>query len=87
MAAVGLFEVEAKARRRLAGNLPLHVPPGRCHLCVGPMVSVAWGQLALLRHGGHGATEMHSREVCPRCGWAGRSSVTEVRPPRRETAS
>lgn len=54
--------------------------PERCPSCAADLTSVAWDQLPLLRHAGHGAAERTVRRSCPECGWALTAEVGEVRP-------
>lgn len=77
-----LFDVEDKARRQLAGNLPVPCDRATCPDCGGATIKGSVGEQALFIHGGYGATRTSIVRYClsPRCLWSLTESVTETNP-------
>lgn len=54
-----------------------------CLDCGAETRTESFGQLPLIRHGGYGACETTTWQVCTSCRWVRVRDVTETRPPRR----
>lgn len=76
-----LFGETVKRRRHGGPAAVEHVPTvDRCPRCGSTISERTVSQDALVRHGGHGATQATTTRRC-RCGWSMTSEVSEVRPP------
>lgn len=81
-----LFGNERQRRRHTGPSALVHVPSDRCPECGEPTSSRTVDQPALIRHGGHGATERTTVRSCP-CGWSLVSERSEIKPLGTEGAS
>lgn len=52
----------------------------RCPDCGGELSTITVEQPAIVRHGGYGATRVHSIRKCVDCGWSLHEETSEVRP-------
>lgn len=72
------FDVEQ--RPAWTGGKALAVlPRDACPECLGPLAEREFGEMALFRHGGYGATRSSVTAWC-RCGWTVVRSITEANP-------
>lgn len=79
-----LFDVAAKDRRQLAGNLPVPVDKAACPDCGGLTATLEHVEQALFIHGGYGANRATTTRHCARfCGWGLTEAVSETNPRRR----
>lgn len=86
MASTGLFDLEPRARRHLAGNLPVPFDRAACPACGAGTVTVGMVEQALFRHGGYGADRVTARRLCRAvCGWALTTEVGEANPRHART--
>lgn len=76
---VDLWGQQVRRRRHDGPAAVVHVPAEVCPECDGQTRSRTVEQPALLRHGGHGATERTTTRSCP-CGWSITSEISEVSP-------
>ena len=84
---VDLWGESVKRRRHVGPSEIEHVPTvDRCPRCGATVHEQTIRQDALLRHGGHGATEKTVTRSCG-CGWSLTVEVSEERPPRRAGAT
>jgi len=74
-----LFGNERKRRTHDGPSAIVHVPADVCPDCGGDTRTQTREQPALVRHGGHGATERTVVRSCP-CGWHQVAERSEVRP-------
>jgi hypothetical protein len=75
----GLFATHPRARWRGSRAL-VALPRDRCPVDQLPLVVELYGQPALFRHGGYGATVLSTVRRCIGCGWRLVAQTQETRP-------
>lgn len=80
-----IYDVDKKVRERTTKAL-VPVSLNACPSCGCPDLDrTQVGEMALLRHGGYGATRSTTTLSCPRCTWSLVVDVTET-DPRKDAA-
>lgn len=75
-----LFDTPTRARTR-RGTVAIVPRPAACPTCHHPLVRLPTAtQPALFIHGGYGAAQRTTRDLCTACGWTRTAAIDTVNP-------